>query len=364
MKKSKVLAVALITLTCLSFLILTNTTYAASAPPAKSINIRFTGHMPTIHHNTAAALRFIDEVEKRSNGILKFTYYPAGQLAMDVKAIELCQRGAIEMAQTFPSRASGIIPEGDLLYPYFDDPDWYARRLYDTSGGGGLWYKIIIPKFQAKNLHLLPGPLNTPEHSGLTKKKVVKMDDYKGLKIRISSRAIGAAIASWGAQAVVMSSSETYQALQRNTIDGALSGVTSIKDRKWYEIADHVQLLWMACATLDTLVNMNFWKGLSDDHRNIIREAARNSTIWSWEQAIAELNGDIEFLKSKGLNVIDFKQAYTGEWVKMKDAAMGGLAKEIGPTVGKATWDETMRCMNNTQQSKKTWQEIFKTMEW
>jgi hypothetical protein len=44
MKKSKVIEVTLTNLICISFL--TNTTYSALAPPAKTIDIRITGHMP------------------------------------------------------------------------------------------------------------------------------------------------------------------------------------------------------------------------------------------------------------------------------------------------------------------------------
>ena len=161
-----------------------------------------------------------------------------------------------------------------------------------------------------------------------------------------------------------MTSSETYQALQRLTIDGALSGITSVRARKWFEVADYVQLLWMACTSLDTAVNLKFWKGLTNDQRTIIQEAMRSSTIWAWEQSIEELNGDIEFLKSKKLQVVDFKKAHAAEWEKMKNAAMVALAKEIGPTVGKATWDDAMRFMSATQKGTKTWPEILKTMPW
>ncbi len=364
MKESRMFTSISLIIVFLLVLIFISAAHSASTPPTKTVNIRLTGHMPVGNYNTTAAEKFMQEAEKMSNGSLKFTYYPAGQLAMDVKAIELCQRGAIEMAQIFPSRAVGMIPESDLVYPFFDDPDWYARRMFDVSSGGGLWHKIIIPKFQQKNLHLLPGPLYSPEHSMLTKKKIVTMDDYKGLKIRTSSRAMGAAVESWGAQGVVMTSSETYQGLQRNVIDGALSGLTSIRSRKWFEVADHVQLLWMACTSLDTAVNLAFWKSLSPEHRKIIEEAMRSSTIWAWEKSIEEVRGDIEFLKSKKLQLVDFKKTYPAEWGKMKDSAMAALAKEIGPTVGKATWDQAMQFMNATEKSNKTWQEILKTMPW
>ena len=46
----------------------------------KVIKIKLCSQMPVGHYNTVALENFIKDAEKRSNGVLKFTHFPAGQL--------------------------------------------------------------------------------------------------------------------------------------------------------------------------------------------------------------------------------------------------------------------------------------------
>lgn len=339
--------------------------FPTSGRAADVVQVKLTGHMPVGHHCTVMAERFIKEAEKRSNGTLKFTYYPAGQLAMDVKAFQMCQRGGIEMAQFFVNRAVGAIPEADLAVPYFDGPDWFARRMFDESSGGGLFYKIWRPKFAEKGLHVFPGGLYSPEHSTITvKKPVYKMEDYKGLKLRTSGRSLGAAVDSWGAKSVVMSSADVYMALQRGTIDGANSGITTFRSRKWFEVSNYVQMLWEITATLEMIANLQWWNNLTPLQRNAIEEAMRSASIWSWDQAMGSVDKDVAFLKSKGLEVVDFRETVPEEREKMRLATLAALEKTVKPTVSEATWEEHIRMLNATKEGKRTWREILQTMKW
>ncbi|MBW2562176.1 MAG: hypothetical protein JRE40_15160 [Deltaproteobacteria bacterium] len=114
---------------------------------AEVLKFKLTGHMPVGHICTVAAEKFVKEVEKRSNGNIQITYYPAGQLARDVKALQMVQKGGIQMAQFFTNRGVGIVPEVQLTVPYFDDVDWFMRRLFDPQSGGGLCQKLLAPGF-------------------------------------------------------------------------------------------------------------------------------------------------------------------------------------------------------------------------
>lgn len=335
-----------------------------AAAAEKVVTVRLTGHMPVGQHCSVAAERFIKEAEERSKGTLKFTYYPAGQLAMDKKAFDMCQKGGIEMAQFFSNRAVGVVPETDLVIPYFDDPDWYARRNYDPEGGGGLFYKFIRPKFAKAGLHILPGIMYAPEHSTITKKPIRKMDDYKGLKLRSSGRSLAVALESWGAKSVVMSSADVYMAMQRGTIDGANSGLTTFRSRKWFEVQNHVQMLWEIVSTLDMLANLKWWNSLAPDQQKVLEEALRSATIWSWDYAIAGVEKDVQFLKEKGLTVVDFKKTYPAEWEKMRQANLKAQEKLVGPVVGPETWKEHIRMLDATKDGKLTWREVFQKIKW
>jgi len=337
---------------------------AKSEAKEKVVEVRITGHMPVGQLCTVACEKFIKDAEARSKGALKFIHYPAGQLAMDVKALEMCKRGGIEMAQFFTNRAVGLIPETDLTVPYFDDPDWFARRMFDSSSGGGLFFKYLRPKFTQQGLHVISGFMYSPEHSTLTNKPVSKMADYRGLKLRSSGRSLSVAMESWGAKSVVMSSADVYMAIQRGTVDGANSGLTTFRSRKWFEVANHVQLLWELVSTLDMIANLKWWNGLSPDLQKVIEESLRTAVIWSWEEAMKEVEDDIKFLKEKGLKVVDLKKTAPEEWEKMREANMAAQEKLVGPVVGQETWKDHVRMLNATKEGTKTWRNVLESMKW
>ncbi|MBW2562177.1 MAG: TRAP transporter substrate-binding protein DctP [Deltaproteobacteria bacterium] len=185
------------------------------------------------------------------------------------------------------------------------------------------------------------------------------MADYKGLKLRASGRELGIAIDSWGAKAVVMSSSDVYMGLQRGTIDGANSGVTSFVSRKWYEAANYVQLLEELPSTIDFICNLKWWKSLTDEQRTIITESIRKAALWEFQATIDQLDKNIQFLKDKGLEVFDMKNQAPEEHKKMREATIVGLKKHIVPSVGQASWDENIRMLKATEKGTRTWKDVI-----
>jgi len=339
-------------------------TSTSSTASKEVITIKMTGHMPVGQHCTVASQKFQELVEEKSNGTIKFEYYPAGQLAMDKKALEMCMAGGIQMAEFFTNRAIGIIPEVALFeIPLFASPDQFARLMLDRESGGGIFYDILVPKFREKGLHLMPGFMYSPEHSTITKKPIHKMEDYKGLKIRVSGHALGLAVESWGAVPTVMSSSDVYTAIQRGTVDGANSGLTSFVSRKWYEVADHVQALGELQSVLDVIVNLEFWNSLTPEQQKIIRESLRTASIWSWEEAIRVADENLEFLKSKGLQVVDFAKEHPDELEKIKKATFAKMSEEIKHVVGDELWAKYIKALEATKEGDRTWKQVLQTAE-
>jgi TRAP-type C4-dicarboxylate transport system substrate-binding protein len=161
-----------------------------------------------------------------------------------------------------------------------------------------------------------------------------------------------------------MTSADVYMALQRQTIDGANSGLTSFRSRKWYEVLNHVQLLEEMVTSLDMIANLKWWNSLSPDHQKIIEESLRGAMIWSWQEAIKEADEDVKFLKEKGLKVVDLKKTAPGEWEKMRVATLEALGKLVGPTVGDATWKEHIKMYEGTRNGSRTWMDVLKTIKW
>jgi len=84
------------------------------------------------------------------------------------------------------------------------------------------------------------------------------------------------AVKALGATPVFLSSGEVYQALQRGTIDGAVSGFTSMSERKWGEVAKYVWELYYCPTTCGhTVANLQSWNKLPADIQKIMLETGR-----------------------------------------------------------------------------------------
>lgn len=336
----------------------------SSNSDSEVVTIKMAGHMPVGQTCTIASEKFQEAVEEKSNGTIKFDYYPAGQLAQDMKAYELVKSGGIDMAEFFVNRASGIIPEAMLFeVSGFETADAYARRMYDKESGGGIFFDLIKPGFIEQGLYVMPGFLYSPEHSTITTKPVNKLEDYQGLKIRCAGKGYGMAVEAWGAVPVVMSSADVYTALQRGTIDGAKSGLASFVSRKWYEVADYVQYTHELAASLDIIVNLDFWESLTSEQQDIIKESLREAVIWSYEQSINEVDEYVDELKARGLDVVDWMEERPEELDKMREVTFAKFAEELPSIVGEEAWNEFERAFEATREGERTWKDVMESIE-
>ena len=332
---------------------------------AKDITIKMTGHMPVGHSVTLASQMFQKEVEKRSNGTMKFQYFPAGQLAMDMKAFELCKSGGVDMIEMFVNRTAGVIPESTLMdIPTFGDTGNFARQYYDTSSGGAIFINLLRPLFAKQGLYLMPGFLYSPEHCVITNRPVEKLSDYKGMKLRSPSICMGYAIQAWGAVPTVMGSSDVYLALQRGTIEGANSGVTTFVSRKWFEVASHVQYIHELAASVDVVVNMKFWEGLTPEQQNIIKESLRGAVIWSYEKAQSDVEGNIKFLRSKGVTLTDWLKEKPDELEKMRKVTLEKMDVEIPRLTGDSAWKAWKDSYAKSLKGSRGWKEVISTVKY
>jgi len=148
-------------------------------------------------------------------------------------------------------------------------------------------------------------------------------------------------------------------AIQRGTVDGGASGLTTFRSRKWLEVADYVQLFTlMGPETLYYLANPDFLDSLSPNQEEVLKNAIRSTTIWCWEEAIAAVGKDVAYLEEAGLDVYEFPP---DEYEKIVNAGLEGLEKVIKPTMSEASWNEHMRTYNDTKDGTRTWRELLET---
>ncbi|MCP5264785.1 MAG: TRAP transporter substrate-binding protein DctP [Burkholderiaceae bacterium] len=234
--------------------------------------LRLTLQLPlksSLGQNVAA---FKKEVEAASKGDLEIQIYDSAQLYKDKEVPQAVGSGAIEMGVSSITRFAGQIPAVDVLYvPFlFNTSDLVRKAVAPGSpvrgpidaavlktGNRILWWQAY-----GSNVVLSKGAfIKTPA-------------DFKGKKARVFSKSLATWVSSMGGAPVNTAGSEQYLAYQRGTVDIGMTGPTTIKSRKIYEVMDHITLVNNAVIEFVVVINDKKWKSLTDAQRKVIAAAA------------------------------------------------------------------------------------------
>src|SRR6185369_14953535 len=167
--------------------------------------------------------RFGQEVEKRTNGALKFEIYPNSSLVKVNTQFSAMRRGALDLSLVPLSYSGGEVAETNIgLLPALV-PSYEVGSKWKNAEVGKLLSQILAEKgiivvswiWQAGGVASRGKPLLGPE-------------DAKGLKIRGGSREMDMMFKDAGASVLSLPSNEIYAAMQTGAMDAALTSSTSL----------------------------------------------------------------------------------------------------------------------------------------
>jgi len=236
--------------------------------------LRITLQLPITSPLGQNLVAFKQRVEAASEGDLRVEIYPSAQLFTDKEVPAAVASGQIEMGVSSLARFAGTIPAVDIFYvPFLLDSEPLVRAA--TAPGSPVRGPIddaIIAKgarplwWQPYGLSVIllkgPEPARRPE-------------DIKGLKIRTFGKALEAFINALGGAATNISGSRQYLAYERGTVDGGMTGLLTVKERKLYQVLHSVSLTNHSDIEFVVLINERLWQRLSDRERAILTDAAR-----------------------------------------------------------------------------------------
>ena len=104
------------------------------------------------------------------------------------------------------------------------------------------------------------------------KQPVTANGDLKGRKVR-AAPPYRPVLNALGASEVVMPNAETYTALEKGVVDGAAWTTVGILNAKFYEVTKYLLRPTFGATQTLILMNLNRWKGLSEEDRKIVEEA-------------------------------------------------------------------------------------------
>ena len=275
--------------------------------------------------------RFKQLVEERSKGRIKVEVYPNSQLYKDKEEMEALQLGSVQMLA--PSLAK-FGPLGVKEFEVFDLPFLFKDDASFRAVTDGAVGKDLFTKLEGKGIKGL-AYWDNGFHIMSANKPLHKVEDFKGMKMRIqSSKVLEAEMRALGAIPQVMAFSELYQALQSGVVDGTEGVPSNFYTQKIYEVQKHISLSNHGHLAYAVITNKKFYDGLPADLRAVLDSSIKDATTYANAIASTENAAALEKIKASGKTTLYTPTpAEINEW---KHALMP-VHKEMEGRVGKAT---------------------------
>ena len=172
------------------------------------------------------------------------------------------------------------------------------------------------------NSELAPEFLNEPQELGLpvrgvfygeegfrhffTVNPVSGIDDFKGLKLRVSNDPVmNGLVEGLGANPTVVSFGELYSALQTGVVDGAEQPIANYKSNAFPEVANNLILDGHTLGAVQAVITDNAWNKLTENQQAAVMEAAADTQAFNADLSETAENKVLDELKSSGCNVVD-----------------------------------------------------------
>lgn len=215
---------------------------------------------------------FGEKVTEKTNGEIKFRYYPAQSLFKAKDQWDALRNGALDMALFPLDYASGKVPQLSItLMPcsvtnITQGMTWRNKPI-------GKKIDALLEENDVKNLvwAWFDGGMAS------SKKQIVLPEDVKGLKMRAAGKRFEFMLQQAGASITSMPSSELYHALATGVLDSCLTSSASFVSYKLFEQLEYINAprdfsTWFMAENL--LISMKSWEKLTPEQQEIFMETA------------------------------------------------------------------------------------------
>ncbi|MGA7104362.1 MAG: TRAP transporter substrate-binding protein DctP [Candidatus Deferrimicrobiaceae bacterium] len=274
------------------------------------------------------AHKFAQEVEKRTNGSVKFEIYPAGSLMKAKQQFDAMSRGALDMC-VFPlAYQGGKIPMVNitlmpaLITSYEQGLRWktapIGQELSKALEKNGV--KIITWVWQAGGNVSRDKPILNPE-------------DVSGLKVRGAGKSIEVMLKAAGGAIVSIPSSESYSAMQSGVADALWTSSGSLVSYRLYEVGKHVttardKTFWFMFEPL--LMAKSTYDSLTPEQQKIVTEVGASLDAFAVKSAKEDDQQVADVYAKAGVAVHDMDEAMFTKWRKLaKESAWKDYADHV-----------------------------------
>src|SRR5689334_2837601 len=275
---------------------------------------------------------FSAKLKALSNGAMLVDQYPGAQLGQEPQLLQLVKSGDIDFAIVSSANSATISPQMGVmsLHFLFRNEAHMVKALADPGV-----YQTLHDMIEntAQGIHVI-GLGTQGLRNMYSKKEIHKIEDIKGLKIRVQATATeDATFAAYGAQTVHMPFGSVYTSLQTGVVDVGENSVNVYLINKHYEPAPVLSMTEHEANNAIVWISDRLWKSLSADQRKWVLEAGRDVSTQEPKKAFELEDAAAGKLKAIGIKIVT--DVDKSGFKKVSDPMLDKLAKELGPHADK-----------------------------
>jgi len=299
---------------------------AATAQEVK--HYRFAYDQPKTTGYGFAGDVFADKLKELSHGTFLIDQYPGAQLGQEPQVLQLVKAGDVEFCISSSANAATLSPQAGVmsLHYLFRSEDHLVKALADPGVNNAVRGMI---EDTVQGAHAI-GMLTLGLRSMYAKKPIEKVEDMKGLKVRVQATATeDLMFPVYGAQTVHMPFGSVYTSLQTGVVDVAENGVNIYLANKHYEVAPVLSMTEHEANNNLLWVSDKLWKNLSDEQKKWVQAAADEVNKREPAKALELEHQSADKLKTIGVKIVG--NVDKSGFQKLADPYLDKLAGDLGP---------------------------------
>jgi TRAP-type transport system periplasmic protein len=282
---------------------------------------------PTYYH-TINLNAFAAKVKEKSGGRMEIRVHPASSLYPQQEILPSLLDGRSEIGPVLSGYLTDVLLElGVLELPFMTSSLEEHRKAQQQLK------PFFAEQLAKKGLKMLTAHA-WPSQQVFAHQPIPTVADWKGKKIRVYGADTANITRALGGVPVNIPFGELYIALDKKTVDGAITSATNAEPMKFFEVSKVINYWFLAGASSEWLVtNQKAWDGLPKDLQQVVLDSLKEVRFEDkeWEDAKAFEERALKRFPEIGMTVVNPSKEEIEKARKASHAAWDTWLARSGP---------------------------------
>jgi len=266
----------------------------------------------------------LEAIKEKSKGRITYTMFPGATLGKPNEQYDMVRSGKADLICDFSVQYSpGRFPLSELL----TIPVPFPKDTPASEISLAVFDRVLFREYTDTKTFLL---YMVPNFNYLGKKKVLTLDDMKGLKLRSSGGFVPKSIQLLGATPVHMPPGDLFLSLQTGVVDGAIMGHLAVRMFKLQEAIKYYMLGFSFGSTCNGIaMNKRVWERIPGDLKPMVTEELRKMNFLANVVNDDFFDADMDLMKKAGVEVYSLPPEQVEVWSKAIKPSVDKWVEEL-----------------------------------